>query len=60
MVVFLRALGVDVMGAFLKECEAAYLRFSPRVVNLIRQGCRYGCEGYGCKTDRNIILLKAH
>ena len=37
-VVFLRVLGERVMGAFLKECEAANLRFPQRLVNTIHQG----------------------
>ena len=54
MVVFHRAMCEDVMGASLKVCDAAYLRFPPRVVIKIWQGCRYGCEGWCCKTDLNI------
>ena len=45
LVVFLRILGEGVEGAFLKECEAAFLRFPPHVVNKILQGDRYGSEG---------------
>ena len=45
LVVFLRVLGEGVEGAFLKECEAAFLRFPPHVVNKILQGGRYGSEG---------------
>ena len=44
----------DVMGASLKVCDAAYLRFPPRVDNKVWQGCRYGCEGCCCKTDFNM------
>ena len=53
MVVFVRVLGEGVKGAFLKECEAAFLRFSTHVVNKIWQGGRYGSEGYCCKNDFN-------
>ena len=45
MVVFVRVLGEGVKGAFLKECEAAFLRFLLHVVNKIYQRSRYGSEG---------------
>ena len=53
MMVFVRVLGKGVKGAFLKECEAAFLRFLPHVVNKIWQRGRYGSEGYCCTTDLN-------
>ena len=46
------------MGAFFKECEAAYLRFPPRVVNKIWQRCRYGFARWCCKTDIYIITFE--
>ena len=37
----------------MKECEAAFLQFPPRVVNKICHGGRYGYEGYCCKKGIN-------
>ena len=54
-VIFLCVLGVGVMGAFLKVCEAEYLRFPPRVNNKCWQGCPYGCKRYCYKSVFNII-----
>ena len=52
---FVLVLGEGVKGAFMKECEAAYLPFQPRVVNKIWKGCLYGCEGRCCQNDLNTI-----
>ena len=52
---FLLVLGEGEKKAFLKECAAVYLPFPPRLVNKIRQGGRYGCEGWYCKNDLNTI-----
>ena len=52
---FLLVLGEGVKGVFLKECEAAFLLFPPRVFNKIWQGGRYGCEGWCCKNDLSTI-----
>ena len=54
LVAFLLVLGEGVEGAFLKECEAANRPFPPRVVNKLRQGRRYGSEGWCCKNDLDI------
>ena len=53
LMVFVLALGEGVEGAFLKECEAAFLRFPPHVVTKIWQRGRYGSEGWCCKRDLN-------
>ena len=53
LVAFVRVLGGGVKGASLKECEAAFLRLSPHVVNKIYQRGRYGSEGCGCRKDLN-------
>ena len=45
LMVFVLALGEGVEGAFLKECEAEFLRFPIHVVNKIWQGGWYGSEG---------------
>ena len=42
LAVFFLVLGKGVEGAFLKECVAAFLRFSTHVVNTIWQRGRYG------------------
>ena len=38
-------------GAFLKDCEAAYLLFPPHVVNKFWQGDQYESKRNGCKKD---------
>ena len=43
--VFVRVLSEGVEGASLKECEAAFLRFPPHVVNKICRGGSYGSDG---------------
>ena len=53
MVEFVLVLGEGVKGASLKECEAAFLRFPPHVVNKIWQRGRYGSERWCCKKDLN-------
>ena len=53
MVVFVRVLGEGVEGAFLEECEAAFLRFAIHVVNNIWQRGRYGSEACCCRKDLN-------
>ena len=53
---FLRVLGVDGMGAFLKECQVAFLPFSPRFDEKIFEGCPYGCKGCCCKNDFNTTI----
>ena len=45
LVVLHRVLDEGVEGAFLRECEAAFLRFPTHVVNKIWQGGPYGSEG---------------
>ena len=45
MVVFVPVLGEGVEGAFLKECKAAFLRFTAHAVTTIWHGGRYGSEG---------------
>ena len=45
LVAFLLVLGKGVERASLKECEAAFLRFPPHVVNKIWQRGRYGSDG---------------
>ena len=45
LVVFVGVLGEGVKGAFLKECEAAFLWFPTHDVDKIWQGGRYGSEG---------------
>ena len=40
-------------GGVLEECEAAFLRFPPHVVDKVRQGGRYESEGWCCKKDLN-------
>ena len=59
-VVFVRVLGERVMGAFLKESEAANLRFPQRVVNTICQGCRHGCEAWCGEKKVYHFFLMAH
>ena len=53
LVVFLLVLDEGVKGAFLKECEAAFLRFPPHVVTKIFQGGRYGSAECCCENDVN-------
>ena len=53
MVVFVRVLAEGVKGAFLNECEAAFLSFPLHVFNKIWQRGRYGSGGYCCKKDLN-------
>ena len=51
---FFLVLGEGVEGAFLKECEAAFLQFPTHVVNKIWQGGRYRSKEYCCETRYNI------
>ena len=50
MVVFIRVLGEDVKGAFLKECEAAYLRFQHELLTRFARGVGMG--------ERDIVARK--
>ena len=58
LVAFLRVLGESVEGAFLKECEAAFLRFPMHVVNKIWQGVGTGLGGIGAKKILTPLVIK--
>ena len=60
LVVFVRVLGMGVEAAFLKECEAVFLRFPIHVVTKIYQGGRYGSERCCCKKDFNTTDFQRH
>ena len=58
LVVFVRVLGEGVEGAFLKECEAAFLRLPINVVNRIWQGGCFGSKGWCCKKILTQLIIK--
>ena len=53
----LRVLGEDVRVAFLEECEAAYLRFAPRVVDTIFRGVGMGVRDSVAKQTSTYIYF---